>query len=541
MTTCELHRKVSTLAALIGSLAVGAPAQVWEVDNTIFWAGGQPSSHFGAAIAIGDFQGDGRLDIAIGDPDFDTALDEIDAGRVSIWRNNGGKSFAFEKSLLGWNGDRFGAALAAGDFDGDGLDELAIGSPKHDGATCAVGSPPCIQSGLVSIYERVDGIWTWAKDFNEVGSGENGPEPYDHFGTTLAVGDFDDDGIDDLAVAGPDDDMGAGGTYSNAGKVCVYYRPLPSALSWDQYFVDAAYLDGTLSDLDRLGSALAAGDFDGNGVDDLAMGAPGRDIGGDTSAGEVHVVHGLDGSGLTLTGQGLLSYASFGQAPSEDDRFGAALAAANFDQTPFFCLMSGPCQDDLAIGVPGDDRLLAPGMVVEQVGRVLVSYGSPSGLALDGSTLLSQIGLSESAEELDRFGTSLAAGRLRGTGGLSNWPPADLVIGVPDEDLDGLADLGYIHVAFGSGSGVALGDPAEQPLPHRQGYMSGPPAAGDSWGDVLAIADFDADGYGDLLVGMPTNDHPETDSGVVLLLYGAMYADGFEIGSTVNWSSTVTP
>jgi hypothetical protein len=229
---------------------------------------------------------------------------------------------------------------------------------------------------------------------------------------------------------------------------------------------------------------------------------------------------------------------------SDDDRFGAALAAANFDESPLYCMLGGVCEADLAIGVPGDDRLLAPGFVVEQVGRVLVSYGSPSGLALDGFTLLSQVGLSEGAEENDHFGSVLAAGRARcfGIGGGCLATPADLVIGVPEEDDADTVDTGYVHLAFGSGSGVAQGVPVEQPLPPSVAFGTGLLEEADQWGEVLAIGDLDDDGYGDLVVGLP---HYGTgiwsNIGVVQILYGAMFADGFETGGTVNWSSTVTP
>jgi hypothetical protein len=528
--TCELHRKVLILAALIGSLGVGASGQVWEVDNQLISAFyPAEDNYFGAAVALGDFDGDGDLDLAIGEPGWDDVFG-TDNGHYWVFRNDGSRQLTFWVAKGFVSGTRGGDALAVGDFDDDGDDELAVGGPGR--AECAGACP---EAGRVHIEnwdpENPTGDWYTAWSYTDTA-----PLTGEHFGSTLAVGDFDDDGVADLAVASPQESIsGAAG----AGKVTVFY---PGASLWQNFFVSASNLDGVITGNDALGAALAAGDFDGNGVDDLAIGAPGRDLGDYVNTGQLHVVHGLVGTGLTLTGQGLLSYASFGQSISDYDRFGDALASGNFDQSPYFCFVSGPCQDDLAIGVPGDDRLLAPGVEVEQVGRVLVSYGSPSGLALDDFTLLSQIGLSETAEEYDHFGMSLAAGRLRSAGSLIDRPPVDLAIGVPEENDGGTQDTGYIHVAFGSGSGVAQGTPSEQPLPPSSGFGAGPAVYDDEWGRVLAIGDIDGDGYGDLVVGLPNKAvDGVSDAGVVQILYGAMYADGFETGGTVNWSSTVTP
>jgi hypothetical protein len=544
MRSSVLHRGVASgLAALGGAfVATMAASQVWEVGSLLLPSPTpQAGARFGTALAVGDLDGDGDLDLAVGAPRYDIPGDPIDGGRVILFRNGGGRSFTFWTGFQEEGGDYFGAALAVGNFDGAGRVEVAVGAPRRDGTSCADGTSPCVDSGGVSIY-RLDGLtgtFGKVKDLGELGEG-NSADSGDQFGATLAVGDFDDSGSDDLAVGIPFENGGGDESIVDVGQVIVYYGANILEGSGLSMYVGAGHLAGTSTLHDHLGAALATGDFDGNGADDLAMGAPGRDDGGSNSAGAVHVVHGYAPDGLTFAGQGLLNYASFGQGLSDDDRFGAALAAGNFDQSPFFCFVSGPCQDDLAIGVPGDDRLLAPGMVVEQVGRVLVSYGSPTGLALDGSTLLSQVGLSDTSEDYDQFGTSLATGRLRFSGALAGRPPVDLAIGVPYEDLDGVSDTGYIHVAFGSSSGVAQGDPGEQPLPNRTGYSASPPELSDQWGAVMAVADLDGDGYGDLVVGMPGRDHAGLDkAGVVTILFGAMFADGFEIGSSVNWSSTV--
>ena len=100
-------------------------------------------------------------------------------------------------------------------------------------------------------------------------------ENYDHFGTSLASADFDSDGTKDLVVSAPDD---------GTGSISIVY------LNSDGEQKDLSMMDLSMfNNLDSFmfGAALAAGDFDGNGVPDLAIGAPGEDNG----AGKVHVTY----------------------------------------------------------------------------------------------------------------------------------------------------------------------------------------------------------------------------------------------------------
>jgi hypothetical protein len=138
---------------------------------------------------------------------------------------------------------------------------------------------------------------------------------------------------------------------------------------------------------------VAAGDFDHDGFVDLAAGASGEDFG----AGVVSVLFG-SAAGLTRVGGQL--FTQVGGAAEGNDRFAATLAAADFDHDGFA---------DLAAGAPFE----TVGTTAE-AGAVSVLYGSAGGLSRAGGQLFTQNspGLGSSAEPLDNFGLTLAAGAM---------------------------------------------------------------------------------------------------------------------------------
>ena len=144
---------------------------------------------------------------------------------------------------------------------------------------------------------------------------------------------------------------------------------------------------------ERVGESLAAGDFNNDGFDDLAMGVPRESVGTEDNAGAVNVLYG-GANGLTATGDQLWTQNSEsvdGEAEASD-LFGAALAACDFNGDGF---------DDLAIGVSGENNA---------TGAVQILYGAPGGLEAAGNQLWSQAspGIQGAPEEGDSYGESLA-------------------------------------------------------------------------------------------------------------------------------------
>jgi disulfide bond formation protein DsbB len=150
-------------------------------------------------------------------------------------------------------------------------------------------------------------------------------EDFDFFGDTLAAGDFNGDSTADLAIAAP-------GENDFAGVVHVLYGSAPGLVGagsqlWSQ---DNPGVAGTAEGGDELGLALTAGDLNGDGQSDLAIGAPAESFSGLQSAGVVHVLYG-SAAGLVAAGSQLWSQDSPGIANGAEDFdfFGDSLAAGS--------------------------------------------------------------------------------------------------------------------------------------------------------------------------------------------------------------------
>jgi hypothetical protein len=384
------------------------------------------------------------------------------------------------------------------------------------------------EAGAVTVRTWTGSTWLIATGLRQGDGTPDEVEPFDHFGTVLAVGDFDGDSYDDLAVGIPDENLEGTPTYLDAGAVAVFYGSSSGInFAGNQFFEPRMSGLGGAQANAHFGFSLAAGDFDGDHYEDLAIGVPFRDLSTSADAGQVVVIYGSS-AGLSTAGAQVFDDTDLGGSLGISDQFGYALAAADFDLS-FVCFIFDTCREELVIGIPGE-----PVSGQAHAGGVVVPASSSSGIVLAGSTFLSQNSLSStisSPEADDRMGSALAVGEL------DNRIGADLMVGVPEEDWGTAVDQGVVHVFFGGGSGI--NSFPNRSLQQVAWWDSGAGEGGDRFGSAMAIGNFDGrgSGHGDAAIGLPgSNASGIGGAGVVQILLGALYAEGFERGDLNAWS-----
>ncbi|HEV8715924.1 MAG TPA: hypothetical protein VGX03_24235 [Candidatus Binatia bacterium] len=525
---------------------------------------GCPLGGSSSGIAKGDFNGDGFGDLAVGVPGEETPPGVGGAGAVNIIYGSANGLTATDANVPAsrfWSqgstgvpdssepGDQFGSALAAGEFNGDNFSDLAIGVPGENVTVPGFFGPTTHTDagGVIVIYGSSQGLVAGGAgvlparffDFSQGGRSDK-LQSDSRLGSSLAWGDFNRDGIGDLAIGCQFCNDGFFGP--SAGAVWVLFGDEDDGLTTtgNQFWAQSLISGNSTGDLEGFGSSLAAGDFNRDGTSDLAIGVP-NDHGATIfeRTGRVVVLYGSTTGGLTNVGaqNWTPTFSGVYTCCTGDLRFGQSLAAGDFN---------GDVHTDLAIGAPGEALLYVNNQPSQglNAGGVGVMYGSPSGLTSQFSQHWTQALIGGASERGDLFGQALAAGDFNGDG------RADLAIGVSGEGQY----AGEVNVIYGSASG--LGISLHPPQVFRQGApLADAAESGDEFGGSLTAWNFGRNDVrclpafppappvcltfptADLAVGAQSEDVGTIDdAGAVHVIYGSFSNNGLTAANNQLWT-----
>jgi hypothetical protein len=412
-----------------------------------------PYSYLGTALAVGDWNGDGRDDLAVGAPGYgERGRPQLGAFYVLFGRDVPGRE-TIDLGVTGGDAWRIGAddygrlgwALAACDLNADGRDDLAVSAPT-------VGAREGTYAGAVFVYLGGDGGFAETPDL--VFAGEDAET---NLGLTLASGDLDGDGFADLLIGSP---LAPEGGFER-GRLEAALSSAPGS----RVVVLRGGQDG-----DRLGESVRFVEAGGRRL--VLVGAP-HHRGDDRQ--EAGTLLGFD-AGALLAGDREPLFALVGDA--EFDKTGLAVAAGDF---------LGDGWTLLAVASP--TRTVAD---VVQAGSIAFYSLEELAAGSDAAPVAELSGLSTYA----RLGWRMEAADANGDG------VADLWVTAPYRETDGGFGSGLAGLYLGGESfpvGDRLFDPADA------AWSLSPAGRGAHFGSAIACPDFNGDGDADVAIAARTD------------------------------------
>ncbi|MCW2974351.1 MAG: hypothetical protein JWN72_2624, partial [Thermoleophilia bacterium] len=403
-------------------------------------------------LAVGDTNGDGRADIAMGCWADD--IGATNAGAVAIFTRNAANS-GFDAAVQLANpapvvNDDCGSAVF-GDVNGDGRSDLLMGCTDDDAGAN--------DSGAGYVFTRNAGNTGYDSGVLVV---DPTPVAFDRCGFTATLGDINGDGNADVVL---------GCHWSGPGHVVLIARNATNT----GFDAGVEITPTTPVAGDACGNGIATGDFDGDGRSDLLLGCPGDDAGA-SAAGAAHVRlsinNGVTGTlATTATAEGLPN-----ASPAVSDYCGIWVASGD---------LNADGRDDVVLGCPNDDTGGTDAGNVTVLLRNAANTGFDPGIELANPTPVAS----------DNCGRSVAVGDFNGDG------RGDVAMGCKLDDT-GATDTGnvVVYVRNAGNTGFTLAGELVNPAPGVSEWCGVALTAGDVNGDgrddIVAGCQFESSGIG---------------------------------------------
>jgi len=476
-------------------IVIPAPSKAlkYSMDKSLssvdasFW-GELADDRCGYSVAGGgDVNGDGYDDLLVGAMASDAG--GFDGGQAYLILGNAA-GWSMDRDMSNANAsfwgedvwDRAGSSVAGvGDVNGDGYDDILIGAEgDEDGGGNFAG-----QTYL--ILGKASG-WAMDTKLSNAAASFWGENAGDWSASSIAgAGDVNGDGYDDFLIgAGANGDGGvpAGQTYLIFGKASGW------AMDTKLSKADASFWGENAGDGSGY-SVAGAGDVNGDGYDDILIGANGNDDGG-SNAGQTYLILGK-ASGWAMDTKLSKANASF-RGEDADDASGRQVAGAGD--------VNGDGYDDILIGANGDDD------GGSSAGQTYLVLGKASGWAMD--TDLSNANASfwgEDSNDYSGFSTA-GAGDVNGDG------YDDIIIGAYGDE-DGGTYAGQTYMILGKASGWAM----DAKLSNANASFWGEDSNDYSAWSIAGARDVNGDGYDDILIGAQMDEDGGSDAGQTYLIF----------------------